>query len=188
MTWTPPRVSQYTRPSAACPHPEYWTCWNAISTEVEVSLLVAALVKAAQPEFILEVGAHYGQTAERIARVIIENGHGKIISLDINPEMIGSASARCAGLPVELVCTDSTTYEPAQLIDFLFVDGSNERWADVKHFLPYMAPRSLILVHDTGTPPVNSQVEYILAMCREKGEIGAIELDSPRGFLMIKLP
>lgn len=178
-TWKPPRESEYHAPTELCPHPEWWSAWNAISTEVEVSMLVAALVRATQPEFILEVGTHYGQTAERISRVILENGHGYLVSLDINPEMTGSASNLCAGLPVELISIDSLKYTPPQLIDFLFVDGNEARSKDVEHFLGYLSPHAMVVVHDSAY--YLSENDAILRMWDGRH----IQLNTPRGLLIL---
>lgn len=179
MTWQPPRESRNTAPTEKCPHPEWWSAWNPVSTEVEVSMLIAALVKAVQPEHVLEIGAHYGQTTERIARVIIENGHGEITSLDINPEMIGSASHRCQGLPVTFVCMNSTQYIPEHPIDFLFVDGSEQRAADFEHYLPYLSISAMVVVHDTAAYLGERQRILDLWMGNH------IELNTPRGVLIM---
>lgn len=188
MSWKPPRVSDYTAPSALCPHPEWWSCWNAVSTEVEVSMLVAALVRAIQPEFVVEIGAHYGQTTERIGQVLIENGHGTIVSLEIDPELHGSANNRCWNLPesvVQILLCDSLQYIPTKPIDLLFVDGNIRRVSDVRHFRRYMAPRGYVVVHDTAAPGYIEQVPEILTIC---GGNEHIQLDAPRGCLIIKLP
>ena len=179
MSWQPPRESQFHAPTERCPHPEWWSAWNAVSTEVEASMLVAALVKATQPEFILEVGSHYGQTSERIGHVVIENGHGEFISLDNNPEMIGSASHRCQGLPVYFICADSLKYIPARPIDFLFIDGDEQRSKDLLHFMPYLAPSCVVVVHDTAYYLIETGI--IL----KEWHWDHIELPTPRGLMVL---
>jgi len=181
--WQPPRESDYTLPSELCPHPEWWSSENAYATEVESSMLVAALVKATQPEFVVEVGSHYGQTSERISKVITENGHGEFVSLEIDPDLFGSASHRCAGLCVQLININSLEYIPPKPIDFLFVDGSMDRLSDFEHFLSYMSPRGMIVVHDTAAEGYIQQVPRMLELC--KGD--HIQLDTPRGLLILKV-
>lgn len=183
-TWQPPRESEYTPPTEICPHPVWWSAENIMATEVEISMLVAALVRATQPDFIVEVGTHYGQTAERIAEAVKLNGHGKAVSLEIDLGMYQSAMNRCLQSDIELKLVDSLQYIPPVPIDFLFVDGALDRCADVRHFLPYMAPRGMICVHDTAHPPYSDQVPEILDLCGGSH----IQIDCPRGFLIIKLP
>jgi len=182
MTWQPPRESANHAPTELCPHPEWWSAWNPVSTEVEVSILVAALVRAMQPEFILEIGSHYGQTTERISQVIRENGHGEFISLEINPEMVGSASSRCApwiGKELTIILTDSLAYIPPRSIDFLFVDGNEARSKDVEHYLPYLSDHCMVVVHDAAY--YLSENERILDMWKWDH----ISLNTPRGLLIL---
>jgi len=145
-------------------------------------MLVAALVKATQPEFILEIGSHYGQTTERIAQVIRENEHGEFISLEIDPEMVGSASHRCSqylGKEVEIININSLEYIPTKPIDFLFVDGSSERSKDVVHYLPYLSGHCIVVVHDSAY--YLDQNEIILGIW----EWDHISLNTPRGLLVM---
>lgn len=182
MTWQPPRESANHAPTELCPHPEWWSAWNPISTEVEVSMLVAAFVKACQPETILEVGSHYGQTTQRIAQVIRENGHGEFVSLEINPEMVGSASNLCKdylNLEVKIIHIDSLAYIPKRLIDFLFVDGSERRSLDVEHYLPYLSPHCVVIVHDAAY--YLSENDLILKLWKWDH----INLNTPRGLLVL---
>jgi len=145
-------------------------------------MLVAALVKAIQPEFVLEVGSHYGQTTERISQVIRENGHGEFISLEIDPEMVGSASHRCQeyiGKEVTIINIDSLTYVPPKPIDFLFVDGSEQRSKDVEHYLPYLSHHCMVVVHDAAY--YLSENDRILGLWLWDH----INLNTPRGLLIL---
>lgn len=145
-------------------------------------MLVAALVRATQPEFVLEVGSHYGQTTERISQVIRENGHGELVSLEINPEMVGSASHRCypyIGKEVTIIHADSLVYIPPKSIDFLFVDGSEARSKDVEHYLPYLSTHCVVVVHDAAY--YLSENERILEMW----QWDHISLNTPRGLLIL---
>lgn len=180
MTWTPPSEALNHEPTNLCPHPEWWTAWNPVSTEVEVSMLVASFVKAMQPEFVLEIGAHWGQTTERIANVIVENKHGKFVSLEIREDFCGSARARCGNLPVEIIQADSLQYVPPQPIDLLFVDGDeNNRFADIEHFAPYLSTYPVVLVHDMD------YYKTELAKIYTFWAGGHVLLHTPRGLLIL---
>ena len=184
MTWQPPRESDYTKPTELCPHPEWWSTENALSTEIEVSEWIAATVKMMQPYFVVEVGTHYGQTAEKIARVLNNIGHAEFVSLEVDIGMYESAMHRCVGLPVHIIWINSLDYIPPKPINFLFVDGSADRIADVRHFLPYMAPRGVIVVHDTCYSPYIDHIPELIEECG--GDV--IQFDTPRGVLIVKLP
>ncbi len=181
-SWQPPRESEFHAPTDLCPHPEWWSAWNAVSTEVEVSMLVAALVRAMQPWFVLEIGSHYGQTTERIAQVIRENGHGQFVSLEINPEMVGSAAQRCwqyVGKEVQIIQTDSLQYVPPRLVDFLFIDGQEARAKDLEYYLSYLAVHCMVVMHDA---------DYYLTETSRALELWKgdhILIHSPRGLLVM---
>lgn len=177
------KESEVSAPTDVCPHPEWWTTENGMAAEVEVSMLVAALVRATQPEFVIEIGTSEGQTAERIAKVIVENGHGEFVSLEIGVELCDVARKRCAGLPVDIVCVDSLQYMPTKRIDFLFVDGAADRRADVRHCLAHMAPHSMIVIHDSYPEVYRQHLPEIFEMCGGSH----IELYTPRGLVIIKL-
>ena len=182
MTWQPPRENLNHAPTLLCPHPEWWSAWNPVSTEVEVSMLVAAFVKAVQPENILEIGSHYGQTTERISQVIRENGHGEFVSLEINPEMVGSARQRCwryLDKEVAILQWDSLEYIPVKPIDFLFVDGAEARSKDVEHFLPFLAEHCVVIVHDAAY--YKSENDIILDLWKWDH----ISMNTPRGLLIL---
>lgn len=183
MTWQPPRESEFTQPTERCPHPEWWTAENIMATEVEVSKLVAAFVVAVQPEFVVEIGSHYGQTTARIAQALEENGHGEFVSLEIDQGLHESASWRTQQYKkIQLICENSHNYIPPRKIDFLFVDGGLDRLSDVAHFEPYLTERALVIVHDTGHDPYDQQVLPILDILGGNH----IQLDTPRGLLIVK--
>jgi glycosyltransferase involved in cell wall biosynthesis len=185
--WQMPKESEFSQPTTLCPHPEWWSSENYMATEVEVSQLIATLVRAVQPEFVVEIGSHYGQTTERIGTAIIGNGHGEFVSLELDSGLYGVAVNRCTGLlsdKVQILNSNSLEYIPPKPIDFLFVDGAVDRVADVKHYLPYMAPRSYIIVHDMVERFYLNQLKEVLEFCGGNH----IQLDTPRSLLIIKLP
>lgn len=180
--WKPPRESDYTPARPHCPHTEWWSTENSFATEVEVSELIAALVRACQPEFVVEVGAHYGQTTANIARAIAQNGHGYFVSLEIDQGLFESASHRCQGLQVELVRINSLEYIPPRLIDFLFIDGGDYRDQDTEHLLPYLSERAIVAVHDLANDWYGRHWPRFLELLGDQ----CLTIDSPRGLAIWK--
>ncbi len=179
--WQIPRENQFTQPRPDCPHPEWWTSENNMATEREVAELVAAFVRACQPEYVLEIGAHYGQTTELIAKAIVQNGHGRFTTLEIDHGLAGTARRRVGTLPAEIVEMDSLQYVPPQPIDLLFVDGNPNRSADVEHYLPYLAPAAIVLIHDMAA--YHDQHRTIIEkLC----PWNRVMLHTPRGLLILE--
>jgi predicted O-methyltransferase YrrM len=177
------KESEFTGPSEVCPHPEWWTTYDGNTIEWEGSVLIGALVRATQPEFIVETGTWRGQTAESIGRALVENGHGILYSLEIDANIWSGAVERCKELTtVHIINISSFDYIPPQPVNFLFVDGAHDREGEVKHFLPYMAKHSVIVVHDTASLKNQSQLKNIIELCDEH-----IIVDIPRGLLIAKM-
>jgi predicted O-methyltransferase YrrM len=182
--WKMPRESDFTAPTKRCPHPEYWESENAYATEKTLSELVAAFVRAMQPEFVLEVGSHYGQTTALVGKAIRANGHGKFVSLEIDKDLYGSACNRCWDVPEAcIINVNSLDYIPEQPIDLLFIDGQQDRVLDVKHFSQYCAKYAIVIIHDMLSAGYIDQVESIL------DELGTFRIfvNSPRGMMIVGL-
>lgn len=145
------REDVFTSPRLDCPHPEYWTATDGDSTEIEVTGLVAAFVRALQPETVLETGTAFGQTAEAIGRALQANGHGQLISLEPDPERAALARQRCQGLPVVILEAPSLSHTPNRPIDFAWFDSLLHLRADeFRRFRPWMHRRTVVGFHDTG--------------------------------------
>ncbi|MBQ1047864.1 class I SAM-dependent methyltransferase [Micromonospora sp. C51] len=143
--------SRWTRPSDFCPHPQWWTASDAYSTEVEVTELVAAFVRALQPEYVVETGTCWGQTAEAVGRALATNGHGHLDSLEIDPVKVAHSRTRCDGLPVTVVARPSLEFTPAAPIGFAWFDSLLElRVPEFERYRPWLAAGAIVGFHDTA--------------------------------------
>jgi predicted O-methyltransferase YrrM len=143
--------STWTKARPDCPHPEWWSSTDPQSTELEVSELVAAFVRALQPEYVLETGTCIGQTAEIIGRALEANGHGRLETLETDPERAAFSRQRCDGLPVSVLETPSLEFAPPSPIDFAWLDSRTElRVAEFERFKPHLSPWAVVGFHDTS--------------------------------------
>jgi hypothetical protein len=167
--WTPARPD--------CPHPEWWHSPDDESTEDEVSELVAALVRALQPEIVVETGTAFGYTAERIGAALLRNGHGQLWTLETDPERADASRRRCVGLPVIVVEKASLDWMPLGPIDFGWLDSAiDQRVAEFLRF-PW-TPGAIVGFHDTGPQHgYRDAVESLVAF----GRVREIYLRTPRG-------
>src|SRR5437763_6405307 len=174
------RESQFTPPHAECPTPGYWTATDPDSAEIEVAELVAAMVVALQPEFVVETGTAFGQTTEAIGRALQRNKHGHLVSLEIDPDRVRYAQTRCTDLPVEIREQSSLDYRPDTAgIDFAWFDSLFElRPLEFRRFLPWMHGRTVIGFHDTGS---HHPVRDLLRPLEDEGLIAPMYLPTPRG-------
>lgn len=168
-TWRPP--------NPWCDHTAHWHADDDQATEFEVIELVAAFVRALQPEVAVETGTWTGLATLAVGEALSRNGHGHLHAVEIDPVKAEEARRKCLGLPVTVVTGSSTTWEPPAGIGFAWVDGQADRFAEVDHLLPHMLPGSIMGIHDTGPLHASGRLEQLTAHPRLRG----ITLRTPRG-------
>lgn len=171
-TWTPPR--------GECPFPERWHSSDAYSTEDEVTWLVAAYVRALQPDFVIETGTCQGNTAVAIGETLLTNGQGELVTLEIDAALAASAEKRCAGLPVTVLSQSSLSWMPNRTIDFAFFDSdAHRRHDEFLRYLPWMTSRTVVGFHDTG--PQHPVRNYLDKLTADGLLVSPLYLPTPRG-------
>lgn len=179
--------SRFITPTDLCPYPQRWTSTDGDSTEVEVSLLIAAFIIALQPDFVLETGTAFGQTTELIGQALARNGHGRLVSLETDEQRLPDARQRCAGLPVEILQLDSLEYEPEEQLDFVLFDSLYEhRIPEFLRYRPWLRTGVIVAFHDTapehGAHRIPSGRDLRSEIAAELAEqIRFIHLPTPRG-------
>lgn len=150
--------SRFTEARPDCPHPEHWHSADPDSTEQEVTELVAAMVRALQPEYVIETGSAFGQTSKAIGRALVKNGHGRLVTLETDPARAKRARRTCQRLPVTVLETSSLEFTPEEPVDFLWIDSLLPlRAQELRRYAPYCSPRAVAGVHDTGPQHGGSQ-------------------------------
>lgn len=173
------KESEFTRPRPDCPHPEYWTSADNDSTENEVLELVAGFIRGLQPEFVVETGTAFGYGALHIGRALKANGHGRLVTMEVDSDRCNKSRARVEGLPVVVLNLPSLEYTPSEPIDFAWFDSLiHLRVAEFRAYYDYMSARCVVGFHDTG--PQHSLRPGIVQLENE-GLIKPIFLPTPRG-------
>jgi hypothetical protein len=177
---------RFTAPRADCPHPGRWHSDDDDSTEIEVSRLVAAFIGALQPDFVVETGTAFGQTAELIGLALQENGQGRLVTLEPDPERAAISRARCFGLPVEVLEQASLDYTPDQPVDFAWFDSLlTLRPLELLRYRPYLSARAVVGFHDTGPQhPVRTSLDRLVA---DLHLAPPLYLPTPRGVCFARL-
>ncbi|MCE9613197.1 MAG: class I SAM-dependent methyltransferase [Lentisphaerae bacterium] len=175
--------SDFTPPSDICPHPEYWHTGDCETTEQEVVELIGALVRALQPELVVETGSYKGVMSESIGRALKQNGHGRLITFEIDAVLAEVARRACRRLPVEVLHQSSLAWTPPGKIDFAWLDsGIETRVQEFEQYYPFLKG-SIIGIHDTAPHhPVRAQVK-----ARLLDRLSPIWLPTPRGVLLAQV-
>jgi len=174
------RESTYTGARDWCPYPGRWHSPDIQATEEEVTELVSAMVRATQPEHVLETGTYLGHTAEAIGRALLANGHGHLHTIEIDPELASMATQRCAGLPVTVVTGDSLSYCPLWPIDLVWFDsGPAIRGQEFRRLREHMREQTVVGFHDVG--PQHEVMDQVTRLVEEGLLSRPLLIHSPRG-------
>lgn len=180
------RESAFTSPRVDCPHPEYWSASDDQSTEVEVTALVAAMVVALQPEFVVETGACIGNTSEAIGKALRANGHGQLVALETEIGPVQTARQRCMDLPVSILRMSSLDYTPDRPIDFAFFDSLVRlRAEEFERYLPWMHERTVVSFHDTA--PHHPLRDLLKPLAERELLLSPLYLPTPRGIMFARV-
>ncbi len=173
----------FTEPSEACPHPEYWHTEDCETTEVEVVEFVGAFIRALQPELVVETGTYKGHMARAIGKSLKKNGHGRLITFEIDPSLADVSRKRCRGLPVDVRNESSLDWEPKGKIDFCWFDsGLDTRIPEFNRYYSHLKG-SVIGIHDTSPlHPVRKDIEANIL-----DRISPIWLPTPRGVMFAQV-
>jgi hypothetical protein len=169
---------RYTAPTNECVHPERWHAVDWDSAETEVTGLVAAFVRALQPDLVVETGAAWGQTAHAIGEVL-SRSQGVLHTIEPAPDRADHTRQRCEGLPVVVEQIPSLDFVPPGPIGFAWLDSLvHLRAPEFRHFYPHFAPGAIVGFHDVA--PRFGLYDKILELEAE-GLLLPIRLPTPRG-------
>lgn len=179
--------STFTKPHAECPHPEWWTATDNQSAETEVVELVAALIRVLQPEYVVETGTYVGQMAWGIGTALALNGHGRLDTIEVDPERAAQAEALCAGLPVTVHRMSSLDFIPDGEIGFAWFDSLlGLRATEFRAYLPHIPAGTIVGFHDTG-PQFGAGFRTALESLAAQRLLRPIVLRTPRGCVLAQV-
>jgi predicted O-methyltransferase YrrM len=171
--------------SERCPHPEWWHSVDQEASEVEVSELVGAFVRALQPQYVVETGSCYGQTTERIVRALQVNGHGHLFTLEVDPGRVEMTRERVGVSPEwTILCQSSMDWNPlvALPIGLVFSDSYGPvRIPEVQRMIPFMSAGATVIFHDTAPEPAFPFRQMLQEELVEPGIFALVDLPTPRG-------
>jgi predicted O-methyltransferase YrrM len=191
------------------PHPEHWTSTDDHSTEIEVSDMLAGMVRGLQPEYVIETGSAWGQTAEAIGAALLKNGHGHLHSIELDPERVEYSRKRLATslhvsltagkprgftpLPVTVHQMSSMDFTPTEEVQFAFFDSLFPlRVPEFLRYYPYMKKGSIVAFHDCHPGHGGGQFKdyhmdlrtTIITELEQKWMLKVLYFQTPRGIMV----
>ena len=183
---SPPKP-EYHRATPECPHPERWSMFDTMTAEVEVLEFLKCLMTTVKPNVVVETGTFLAVSTLYMAEGLKQNGFGKIITCEPDPEVFAKAKEKidASGLKkwVDYRCEPSLKLNVSSTIDVLFCDSLPElREPEVRYFLPRINPNGVILMHDASSH-LKTVREAALKLEAE-GLISVLLLPTPRGLVI----
>lgn len=178
----PSSEGRFTLPRPDCPHPERWHSDDADSTEHEVTDLVAAFVRALQPDLVVETGSAWGQTAAAIGRVLDQgvHTHGILHTIEPDETRANATRRRCEDLPVVVEQMKSLDWTPPGPIGFAWFDSlADLRVPEFRKYKPWLPKGSIVGFHDVA-PHQGDLYQQVLTL-EDEGMLVLMRLPTPRG-------
>jgi len=176
--------ARYTPLSRECLRPERWHSADEQATELEVRDLIWGLVRALQPDHVIETGTYDGGTSECIGRALEQNGHGMLVTIEKDEALFMNATNRLRPLTCVLpVLMPASRYKPMMSVDFLWFDSAiDARLDEFLAFYPWMHERTVVAFHDTSERHVivRDQIQEL----EHRGLLQAVFLPTPRGLAL----
>ena len=171
-----------------CKNPQLFSMNSRVGSETEVHSFLKALTVMLKPSFILETGTYEGDGTIAFAEGVIQNGFGRVVSIEQNPDLAKTACQKLSGYPVEVVACNSLEYIPERQIDLLFLDSKRTlRREEFLRFRPFLHNKSVIIWHDSSYRPQNHAVFDAVNELYEAGVIDRLLLPTPRGITLSML-
>jgi predicted O-methyltransferase YrrM len=178
---------EYTPATPECPHPELWKMYDSMTAEAEVLDFLKSLVIALKPHLVVETGTFLGVSTLAIAEGLKQNGFGRVITVEFDPQVFATAKERIDGSGLS-AWIDARNQSSLDLqvdgpIDLLFSDSDiNIREREVRHLLPRISPHGLILIHDASSH--QKVVREAALRLEAEGLLSVVLVPTPRGLVV----
>lgn len=177
-----------TEQTSNCASPQLYSMNSRVGSETEVINFLKVITTLIKPKIVLETGTYNGNGTIAFARGVLENGFGKVISIEYDKDLAQKAKQKFLEYPVEIVCGSSLSYTPTDLIDILFLDSKRSiRKDEFLRFRPFLHSKSLIIWHDSSYRERNHTVYDAVNELYDAGLIDRILLPTPRGITLSML-
>jgi len=130
--------------------------------------LLYSLARSVKAKTVVEFGTSFGISTIFLASAIRDNGEGKVITTEFDPDKAERAKRNltAAGLDewVEFRVGDAlkTLSNPPREIDIIFLDGAKELYLDVLKLLePHLRPLGIIASDNTDHDGMEAFLDYV---------------------------
>lgn len=129
--------------------------------EVE-AIMLYAIVRAAQPATVLELGTHLGYSTRAIMRGLVRNDYGLVVTLDreqhLQADSVLHTSSRVVAFSIDGIEHLKKMNYPLGMV---FEDGDHTEentYQFLSTCLPRLNPKGVVVVHDVAYEGLSEQV------------------------------
>src|SRR6266436_6207771 len=106
---------------------QLWSMFDGFTAETEVLDFLYTLVRLVKPERAIETGTWLGRSAVAIGSAMRDSGFGKLVSLELDPEVARCALAEIESARlcdwVEVIIERSLTFQPENKLEFALLNS-----------------------------------------------------------------
>jgi len=152
-----PIQPEVTPATGSCLEPYRWSCYDGVSTEIEVLEFLHAFVRMIKPKTILETGTYLGHAAVYMALAQKQNGFGNLLSCDTDEEVLKRAISLAMQNDIQMNINfvlrqgcDVISQMDERSLDLVFIDSGDEqtRIDEINLVLRKIVPGGFLIVHD----------------------------------------
>lgn len=164
-----------------------WSMFDGFTAEIEVLDFLYVITRMIKPYQVLETGTWLGLSSCAIGRGLIENGFGRLTTLEVNNDAHQAALENFKKLGVshiiEARLQSSMEFTPDQQLDMALFDSElSLRVDEFERFLPWLKPSAIVIFHDTS--PHHGVVLSGINALMAKGRLSGLNFPTPRGIFV----
>lgn len=172
-------------------HPEAYTAPSPQAVETEVADFLYGIIRLTHPDAVLETGTYLADTTVRLAQAVRDNGHGMVVSVEIDNERVVAARQRLITAKlakhVRLLTGSFAKVNlrpPAGQYGVALFDSHWERDLEYHAARSHLAPGALLVFHDCGDQHKDGEVRARVAELERAGFIKGLYVPTPRGVVI----
>jgi len=139
-----------------------------IPISAEAGKLLYALVRATQPETVVEFGTSFGISTIYLAAAVADNAAGRVVTTELSEKKVAAAGANLqeagVGAAVTILAGDAreTLADIEGPVGLVLLDGWKDLCLPVLRLLePRLAPGALIAADDIDQPAMAGYLQYV---------------------------
>ncbi len=163
---------------------QLWSMLDGCTAEAEVLDFLYALVRLVKPANAVETGTWLGWSATAIAAAMRDNGFGRVLTIEADPEIaeLANQNLRRAGFAgrVAQILADTREFTPTETYQFAYFDTKPAlAAAEFRRFYEHLEAGAIVVFHD-----VDGDAATDITALSQAGSLEGMFVATPRGLFV----